>query len=238
MRPQPLPVDELAAIFARVSGLLLTEPTVDSALHAVTALAVDTIAGSAGSGITLLNSHGDRATSAATDPMVEQLDALQYELDDGPCLQAWHDQVVVRSGALNTEERWSSWTPRAAELGMRSVLSAPLVGDEHAIGAMKVYSTVADAYDEKDEDLLRRFAIQAAIFVRNVIATQVAENVSDALRDTLHTRDLVATARGIVMARRGLDAEEANRYLMAESHRSHMVIRDLAERLVAAPGEA
>jgi GAF domain-containing protein len=235
---EPAAVDELAAVFARVSGLLLTEQTVDTALHAVTALAVDTISGSAGSGITPMNSRGERVTSAATDPMVEELDALQYEVDDGPCLTAWRDRLVVRSGSLDIEARWPSWSPLAAAMGMRSVLSAPLVDDGRGIGAMKVYSTVPDAFGEKEEDLLHRFAVQAAIFVSNVVATQVAENVSDSLRDTLRTRDLVATARGIVMARRGLDVEAANRYLMTESHRSSVVIRELAEAIVASPGEA
>ena len=238
MTVDPAAADELAAIFARVSGLLLTEQTVDTALHTITALAVDTIAGSAGSGVTLTNPRGQRVTSAATDPMVEQLDALQYELDDGPCLTAWRERVVVRSGSLDTEDRWSSWSPQAARLGMRSVLSAPLVDGDRSFGAMKVYSTTPDAYGDREEDILRRFAIQAAIFVSNVVATQVAENVSDTLRETLRTRDLVATARGIVMVRRALGVEDASRYMMTESQRSRTGIRELAEAIVASPGEA
>jgi GAF domain-containing protein len=121
---------------------------------------------------------------------------------------------------------------------MRSVLSAPLVDDGRSFGAMKVYSTTPDAYGDREEDILRRLAIQAAIFVSNVVATQIAETVSDTLRETLRTRDLVATARGIVMARRALSVEDAGRYMMTESQRSRMGIRELAEAIVASPGEA
>lgn len=231
------PVDELAAVFTRVSGLLLTEQTVGIAVQTVTSLAVDTIAGSAGAGISLFNTQGAPTTSAATDTLVEQLDTLQYELDDGPCLNAWRDRAVVSSGSLDTEERWPGWSRRANELGVRSVLSAPLIDHGRALGAMKVYSTEGDAYGEREQDLLRRFATQAAIFVSNVVAAHVAGKVSDALRDTLHTRDLIATARGIVMVRRGMGVEEANRYLMSESYRSREVIRDVAERIVTAPEE-
>ena len=33
---------------------------------------------------------------AASDPLVERADALQYQFDSGPCLTAWRDQVTVR----------------------------------------------------------------------------------------------------------------------------------------------
>jgi GAF domain-containing protein len=232
------PAEELAGIFARVSGLLLTEQTVDTALSTITSLAAESVAGSTGSGVSLLDPGGGRMTSAATDPVVEQLDTLQYQLDEGPCLTAWRDQAVVRSGPLDIERRWPSWARRAQELGMRSVLSAPLINGERAMGAIKVYSTVADAYGEREEDLLRRFAIQAAIFVSNVQAVQAAEHLSDALKETLRTRDLFATARGVVMARRGIGVEDANRHLMTESYRLRQPIRDVAQRIVALPREA
>ena len=121
---------------------------------------------------------------------------------------------------------------------MRSVLSAPLTGAAEAMGAIKVYSTLVDAYGEREQDVLRRFAAQAAIFVSNVKTVQAAEHLSDALQETLRTRDLLAMARGAVMARRGLGAEDATRYLMAESQRTRQGIRELAERIVAFPREA
>jgi GAF domain-containing protein len=232
------PVEELAGAFARMSGLLLTEQTVDTAIHTITALAADTIAETAGSGVSLLDSNGKRTTWAATDRTVEQLDALQYQLEEGPCLTAWAEQVVVVSGRLETEQRWPSWSRRAHEIGMRSVLSAPLTTGSPAVGAIKVYSTVIDAYGERERDLLSRFATQAAIFISNVQAVQAAEHLSDSLKDTLRTRDLIATARGIVMARRGIGIEDATRHLMAESHRSRQGIREVAERLIASPREA
>jgi GAF domain-containing protein len=217
-----------------MSGLLLTEHTVDTALNTITSLATDTIAGSVGSGVSLLDPGGRRTTSAATDPVVERLDTLQYQLDEGPCLSAWRDRAVVGSDALDTEQRWPTWTGRAREMGMRSVLSAPLIDGDRVMGAMKVYSTLPEAYGERAAEVLRRLASQAAIFVGNVLAVQAAERLSDDMKDSLRTRDLLAMARGIVMARRGIEAEEANRYLMTESDRSRVPIRELAQRMVAA----
>lgn len=232
------PAEELAGAFARMSGLLLTQQTVDTALGTITSLAADTIAGSVGAGVSLLDAGGERTTSAATDPIVEQLDSLQYQLDDGPCLTAWRDRVVVRAGPLDTEQRWQTWSRRAVEMGMGSVLSAPMIDGERALGAIKVYARRADAYGEKEEDLLGRFATQAAIFVSNVQAVQAAEHLSSGLKEALRMRDLLATARGIVMARRGVGVEDANRHLLDESQLSRRPVRDVAERIVAEQREA
>jgi transcriptional regulator with GAF, ATPase, and Fis domain len=231
------PAEELVRVFARMSGVLLSEATVASALATVTALAADTIANSTGSGVTLLDSSGARITWAATDPLVEQLDGMQYELDEGPCLSAWRDMTVFRSSRRDDEQRWPRWTRRAHELGMESYLSAPLIRGESAIGAIKVYSSEVDAFDERDADLLRRFADQASIFVSNVQTVRAAEHLSDQLKETLRSRDIIATARGILMARRGIGQDEAFRELTAESHRSRRLVRDLAAEIVARPSE-
>ncbi|BBY50740.1 transcriptional regulator [Mycolicibacterium arabiense] len=232
MTAGPTPADELAAVFAHLSGILLTEATVKSALETLTSLTANTIGNSIGAGISLLSADGKRTSSAATDPLVERLDDLQYDLDQGPCLSSWRELAAFRSDGREDEGRWPAWVPRARELGMRSFLSAPLIHADKAYGAMKVYSTQLDAFDEQDEDLLRRFGEQAAIFVGNVQTVEAATRVSDSLKETLRIRDVVATARGIVMARRQVSSEDALRELMADSHRTRRSLRDVAESVV------
>ncbi|WNG92863.1 GAF and ANTAR domain-containing protein [Mycobacterium sp. ITM-2016-00318] len=230
------PAEELAGAFARISGMLLSEATVATALSTVTSLASDTIAGSTGSGVSLLDSSGQRITSAATDRLVEQLDDLQYHLDEGPCLTAWRDLTVIRSSGSG-DQRWPSWRPRAQEMGLRSFISAPLIHGEDALGAIKVYSTAVEAFDDRDEDLLRRFAAQAAIFVANVQTVRAAEHLSDRLKETLRARELIAMARGIVMERRKVGPDQAFRELAAESYRSRRLLHDVAASIVASPAD-
>jgi len=56
--PADLPLAELSAVFARMSGLLLSEETVSTAVRLVTSLAADTIPGTAGAGVTLIDEAG------------------------------------------------------------------------------------------------------------------------------------------------------------------------------------
>jgi GAF domain-containing protein len=232
---QELPLaEELSAVFARLSGLLLSEETVSSALRLVTALAQDTLPGSVGAGVTLLDDKGRRTTAAASDEIVDRADILQYELDEGPCLTAWHDRTLVRIDDVTTETRWPRWTQTVEPLGLRAVLSSPLIAGDSALGAIKVYSDQPGAYGQSAEHLLGMFAAQAAILVANVKSYQSANNLSDELRDALRSRDVIGTAKGILMARDGVDPDTAFAMLISVSQRENKKLRDVAEALVTA----
>jgi GAF domain-containing protein len=235
LRAPPSVGDELAAVHARLSGILLTEQTMQTALQTITSLARDTLAGSVGSGVTLLRADGQPTTSAATDPLIDSLDRLQYGLEEGPCLDAWAGSTVVRSDDLAAEPRWPVWSPQAVGFGVRSVLSAPMEAGDTTWGAIKVYSNSVGSYDQRAEDVLRRFAGQAAIFVSNVHTAKSAERIGDELKETLRSRDVIATATGMVMARKRLDSEDAYRQLVSLARRAQIPLRELAERMVASP---
>lgn len=192
--------DELAGMSARMSGLLLSRQTVGTALRLVTSLAGEALPGSAGSGVSLFDEHGRRTTAAATDPVVEHLDGLQYDLGEGPCLTAWEQRHVVRVDDVAEDDRWPRWSAAVKESVMRSVLSAPLVAGGDVLGAIKVYGREPGTFGERDEYLLTMFAAQSAILVANVRTFENATKLSEALADALRGRDMISIAKGIVMA--------------------------------------
>jgi GAF domain-containing protein len=224
--------DELAAVSARMSGLLLSRETVGTALSLVTSLAGEALPGTAGAGVTLLDEHGRRTTAAATDPVVEHLDRLQYDLGEGPCLSAWEQRHVVRVDDMTEDDRWPRWTAAARKSDMRSALSAPLVAGGDALGAIKVYGREPGAFGERDEYLLTMFAAQSAILVANVRSFENARNVSEALADALRARDVISMAKGIVMAREHVDEGTAFAVLARSSHEENRKLRDLASAVV------
>jgi GAF domain-containing protein len=157
---------ELAAVLRELGGVVLATETVETIVELVIRSAVATIPETTGAGVTLVDARGARSV-AASDVLVEQTDAAQYELGAGPCLMAWRDRVTVRIDDVRTKTRWPEWCASAAALGVRSMVSVPLVTGGASTGAIKVYSTVPDAYDERDEHLLTLFAQQAAILLVN-----------------------------------------------------------------------
>lgn len=223
---------ELSVVFARMSGLLLSQETVDSSLQLITALAHDTIPDSLGSAVTLIDDRGRRSVAATSDAVVEQADALQYQLNEGPCLTAWAYRAVVRVDDTRTETQWSRWCGAVQQLGVVSVLSAPLVAGDRVQGAMKVYSDQPAAFRPDAERRLSMFARQAAVLVANMQSHRAATELSEGLRDALRSRDLIATAKGIIMARDGIDEDAAFALLTSASQREHTKLRDIAQAVV------
>jgi GAF domain-containing protein len=224
--------DELSAVFARMSGLLLSQETVDTAIGLITSLASDAVPHTTGSGITLFDADGVPTTRGGSDPIVGRADGMQYELDEGPCLMAWNERILVRVDDLAAEERWPRWAKAVEPLGLRSSLSAPLVAGDVGLGALKVYSVRPGAYDAHAEHLLTLFAAQAAILLANVRSVDAARRLSDGLREALRRRDEISMAKGIVMARDGVDNDTALAVLLAASRRENRPLREVAHNLV------
>jgi len=224
--------DELAAVSARMSGLLLSRETVVTALSLVTSLAGEALPGAAGGGVTLLDEHGRKTTAAATDPVVEHLDGLQYELGEGPCLSAWEQRHVVRVDDMAQDERWPRWVAAARKSTMRSAVSAPMVAGGDALGAIKVYGRKPGTFGDRDEYLLTMFAAQSAILLANVRSFENARKLSEALVDALRGRDVINMAKGVVMARERVDEGTAFAMLARSSQEENKKLRDLAGTLM------
>ena len=225
--------DELASVLSRMSGMLLSEETVASALTLVTSLVLETVPAARGAGITLVDTTGGPTSAAATDEHVARADRLQYELGEGPCLSAWQQRQVVRVDDSLEEPRWPRWCAEAAQLQVRSALSAPLVAGDTAFGAMKVYSAAPAAFGGREERVMGLFAAQAAILVANVQSHDNARRLSESLRAALAGRDLIGQAKGMVMQRDGVDGDTAFAMLAATSQQRQVKLLDVARALVA-----
>lgn len=224
--------EELSVVFARMSGMLLSQETVATSLQLVTALAYDTIGASSGSGVSLIDDAGRRSAAATSQSPVQDADALQYELNEGPCLTAWAHRAMVRIDDTATETRWPRWCGAVQELGVVSVLSTPLVAGDRALGAMKVYSPERSAFDVDAERRLGMLAPQAAVLLANMQSHQAATELSTGLQQALHSRDTIATAKGILMARDGVAEDTAFAMLISASQREHRKLRDVAQAIV------
>lgn len=153
----PLPLDELTAVFARIKDLLLTEDKVDRALQLLLQAVRDSIPGSAGAGITVFDTQGRRSSTAATSALVVQADTAQQALGQGPCVHAWTAGKTVLVHDTSTDTRSPLWGDAVAGLPVRSAVSTPLAGADGPIGTLKLYAALPAAYSAVtgDEPLSR-----------------------------------------------------------------------------------
>jgi GAF domain-containing protein len=226
--------EELAAVAASAAGILLSEGTVAETLKLITAVAKSSVPFALGAGVTLIDSNAHETSAAASDEVVEQVDALQYELEQGPCLSAWAsgETIVVQDTA--EDERWPQWSRAVAPLAVASCISVPLKSSAESFGAVKVYAAEPQAFTERARGILELLAKQASILLEHATTAEQAKKLSVDLQNSLHSRDIIGIAKGITMERHGLGEDDAFRFLMRQAIAESRTLSDLAARLVEA----
>ncbi|HEX4729567.1 MAG TPA: GAF and ANTAR domain-containing protein [Jatrophihabitans sp.] len=215
-----------ADLFARLARQLATEEDRDAILRRLVAASVSQIDGAEHAGITVLTRKAV-ATPIATDDLVRDVDKHQYTTGEGPCLTAAIEhQHVVRVDDLHTDLRWPEFSTAIADLGVRSMLSFQLYTGEDTIGALNIYAAVPNAFTEDSIHTGALLATHAAL------AAAAAEKSSN-LRIALQSRDTIGQAKGILMERYKLTAEQAFDLLITASQHTHLKLRDIAEQLTA-----
>lgn len=159
-------------------------------------------------------------------------DGLQYEFDEGPCLAAWEKRTLTRVDDLTRDDRWPRWAREANRAtGMRAVLSAPLVAGDDGLGALKVYSGHPSVYSDHEEHLLTMFAAHAAVLLANIRSYEDARRMSEELRDSIRSRDLVNMAKGVQMASDAVDERSAMQILIGMAREQGRPLLEVAERV-------
>lgn len=222
----PTQPEELADVFAEVARALLAEDDLPEVLTAISVLAVETIGGADHCGITVVRGR-EVSTPAAGDEIPVLVDQIQYDTGQGPCLDAIREHEVLHAGDIGAEHaRWPEFAPRAvAETPVRSVLSFRLFTGGETMGAMNMYADRVHAFDEEDAHVGSVFAAHAAVAMSS-------SAVIDNLRTALTTRDVIATAKGILMGSGDLTEDEAFDQLRRTSQDENTKLRDIAQRIV------
>jgi GAF domain-containing protein len=228
------PVQEL---WRELSRVVLVDRTLEQVLGDITALAAGGIPGAESTSITLI--RGDRAfTAAHHGEMALAADELQYERGYGPCMDAGRGNVVLRVDDMREESRWPDYVPRVLETGVRSSLSVPLPFQGSSIGALNVYSTRPQAFATPESlDAGLQVAEAIAVAVVNADAHAQVRDQARNMRMAMDSRAVIEQAKGVLMAQRHVDADQAFDILREASQRYNRKLRDIAEGIVASTQE-
>jgi GAF domain-containing protein len=184
-------------------------------------------------GITVRSEDGHTFTAASSDELSRQLDELQYEEGDGPCLEALTSSVPVFVTDMANEPRWGRYPKRAAEIGARSSMSYPLVTGEQAIGALNLYRFEASAPGSAVQAGAAQIAEHAAGALALALRIATHGKMIDNLHVALTSRSMIDQAIGILMAQQRCDADAAFELLRRASQGRNTKLRDVAAAVVA-----
>ena len=197
----------------------------NDSLDALTRAARDAIPGTDYASINVVREDGSVETLAPTDPIVVTIDQLQAELGEGPCFDAATNEAMFVAEDLAHDQRWLSWGPKAAALGIAAQMGVDLQHPGSGRAALNLYARRTWPFADSAETA-ELFASHAALALGYARAT-------DRLQAALGSRKTIGQALGILMERYQIGEDRAFRFLVRVSQNSDVKVREVAADLVA-----
>lgn len=231
-RGSPGGVDDrdLVRYFADLARRLMAEETVEATMQVIVDAAVELIEGCDHASISHM--RGQSLISASSnDAIGVALDGIQTGAEEGPCLDANRTGEVMATGDLRSDPRWPVYGPHAVEAtGVHSSLALPLDDGRRTVGALNLFADRPGTFGDEgsDPDAEAIASILAAHATPALVASLLREDMAAALA----SRDVIGQAKGMLMARAGVDEEEAFALLRRASQRMQVKLAEVARRLV------
>jgi GAF domain-containing protein len=161
------------------------------------------------------------------------LDEQQYQVLDGPWLEAIRTARVVVSDDLSIDQRWDGYPAMAVAHGVRAVLSSPLMVGSSPIGALNLYATAAGAFTADSRAAAGQLTALAAATVTAAMRHYDQTTLTDHLRTALSSRSVIDQAIGIIIGMQRCPPETAFDILRTVSQQRNIPLREVAADLVA-----
>ena len=220
---------DLETALSEVAVELFSSPTVQGTLQRIVDLAASSVDGCHAAGVLVVD-NAVASTAAASDPDAVELDRLQIEAGEGPCLDAALGGSTFYATDLLDDGRWPSFGPLAAAAGVRSILAYALTGER--LSALNLYGELPAAFGATDRAQGQLFATLAALALESAEQRAAGEEHAGQLSQALKTREIIGQAQGILMERERITADQAFDVLRRASQRLNIKLRDVARNLV------
>ena len=195
---------------------------VEAATHTVPRCDLGTIAISIG---------GRPATAAITGTVALELDMVQYDSDDGPCLTSFRSASALRLDLFEQGERFPHKAIAAEQVGVRGVLSVPAIWGAETVGTLNLYSRTG-TFDETAETIAAVLATQVAIAVSRSPEFVAARAVVEEAQRRSDDRARISFATGLLIGSQDCTREQAEGLLKRAAAQDEQTILEIAQRII------
>ena len=167
---------------ARVLSMLVGDGTAEFGTQRLCELCAE-LTDMSGAGIMLMSGDVPRGSLCSTGEVSARIEDLQYELGEGPCVDAYQQDMPVLEPDLAepAEPRWLGFSGPAIEAGVRAVFGFPLRIGAVRLGALNLYRDRSGPLtDEQHADalVLADVAAQGVLVLQaNAPPSQVAAEI-------------------------------------------------------------
>jgi ANTAR domain/GAF domain len=224
MRAKVFGMEERLVELAQRLARSIPPGDLDETLRRITAAAVEVLPDVVMSSISVQHADGRLETVAPTHDVLCEVDATQYELQEGPCYEAATQEGNVVSTDLANDERFPRYRDAALDAGIRAQVGVRLFDSERSRGALNLYSDHVGAFEDLGTlaDLFREQSAMALAYAQEV----------QTLREAVRTRQLIGQAVGILMERFEITEDRAMYLLVRVATTGQLMLRDVAREVV------
>src|SRR6202451_1102052 len=170
-----------------------------------------------GAGLMLADAEHHLRNAAVSDERGRHLEELQIRHQEGPCVAAFHDKVLVGADDLASDPRWPSFNRAAVDRGVRAVLASPIPYNQDAVGVVAVLSQDRHPWSAEAELALLAFTDLAALLIASMLLGEQQTELAAQLQSALNSRAIIEQAKGVLIGRQGLSAHAAYQQLRAQA---------------------
>jgi hypothetical protein len=201
----------------------------DDEYQAIAEWSVPLVPGCAHASVSVLR-DGKFVTLGASDDVARQIDRLEQEVGEGPCLDAILEERPQHDPDITDHATWPELAKRAlAETPVRSMLAFRLINEGAKSGALNLFG---DAPNALGEESLAQGTIMSA-FASVAIAMAQERRRASNLEFALDTNREIGKAVGLLMAEHNIGSEQAFEILRHASQSMNRKVRELAHEIVS-----
>jgi GAF domain-containing protein len=228
---QDQPVEPMTA-FEELSKLVLGEQSLTAVLQRVAELAKTVIPDVHEVSVTLLKDHQSAETMVFTGDLAHQLDERQYDAGFGPCMDAAMTGTTIAVSNADPATPYPEFSRVSLRAGVSHSLSVGLPVPQRIVGALNMYATSDEGFDDDAVLLAETFAEYAAVAVANAHLYSSTASLVTQMQAALQSRSGIEQAKGVIMGRNRCSADEAFNILVTESQARNLKLRTLAQNIV------
>jgi GAF domain-containing protein len=222
--------DDLVNTLQQLADVLQTQRTLGVALANIAEAATVSVPGC--DAATIAISIGGRpATAAMTGTVALELDLVQYDTDDGPCLTSFRSASALRLDLYEQSEMFPHVAIAAQRVGIRAVLSAPATWGGETVATLNLYSRTGP-FDESAETVAAVLAAQVAIAVSRSPEFAAARAVVEEAQRNTDDQAEIAMATGLLVGSQDCTREQAEGLLRQAAVDDAQTIVQIAQRII------
>jgi hypothetical protein len=183
-----------------------------------------------GVAISIFDQHRRAALIEATDTTAARLEELQFDLSEGPSVDAFTTAAFVSVPDLAVADRWPAFLQSTTDLGIGAVFAFPLLLGAACTGTVTCYRATAGVLDAEESDIAALCRAVAGPAFRRAIV--LADNETPDAEAPIESRREIHQATGMVLTQLDISATDALSRLRAYAFSSGYTVQEIAHDVV------